>query len=424
VAEDGPDALLLDVSGCAHLFGGEEALLETISHAFDRLGLSAHIALAETRGAAWAMARYRAPQQGGPVRIAAGETRTALSPLPPAALRLGEEVTESLDRLGLKTIDALLALPRASLARRAGVLTVRRMDQALGAEPEPVCPAAPPPTYAVRQSLPEPLTTLDAVMAVLERLLRRLCQTLETRQEGLRGLRITLRRVDHSDAQTTVGLAKASRDLALILRLCETPVSALKSGFGFEQIRLQADPVEPLALYRQDSLAPADDGVAVPQQAALESLLSRLGGRLGFDNLLTLRLGDTHLPNQRNQWLPWGQSNCPPLAARPPKSAAQRRPLVLFPPEPLTPAQKGCPPAAFLWRRGSYTLASAQGPERIAPPWWDNAPAWRSGLRDYWQVQTAEGPRLWLFHLPQRAALLSGMGEQPTACWFVEGAFP
>lgn len=434
-ATDGPDGLLLDVTGCAHLFGGEESLLDQISTAISDRGIACRIALAETRGAAWALARFplRSRASGTPpVLVSPGQTRTALSGLSPAALRLDTETVDGLARLGMRTIGDLLDLPRASLARRFGVLTVRRLDQAMGSDPEPVCPVAPPPTYAVRQSLPDPLITLDAVQAVVHLLLERLCAQLAQRHEGLRGITITLRRADHSEVRLDVGLARPSRDCAMIERLCERPLSDVDAGFGIEHIRLQARHVEPLTLLRQAPLNltqkgdltqtgdPSVQEASCPAPGTLDVLLNRLGGRLGFDNLLSVRICNTHIPEHRQRLLSWGdptlQSPTPPLP-----SPAMPRPLLMFAPEPLHPRSEGRPPQTFEWRRKLYHLAQAHGPERISPQWWSSDPAWAGGLRDYWWIQTQEGPRLWIFHLPQRAAQSA---QTTLPAWSVHGEFP
>ena len=65
VAEEPPEALVIDLTGCAHLFGGEEALLEQVMGECAVLGLSVQGGIADTVGAAWALARYA----GGPVGV-------------------------------------------------------------------------------------------------------------------------------------------------------------------------------------------------------------------------------------------------------------------------------------------------------------------------------------------------------------------
>ena len=197
VSEEVPDGLMIDLTGCAHLFGGEVALMDVVETDCADLGLTVRMGIADTVGAAWALARFSGAGQGGTrsgddiaqearatrsraakrrhwerggaapgtqtppnrsARIAApGQTRTALAALPIAALRLEGETVATLNRLGLRQIGDLAGQPRAALARRFGGHLVRRLDQALGVAPEPVNPARAPDHFAVRLTLPEPV---------------------------------------------------------------------------------------------------------------------------------------------------------------------------------------------------------------------------------------------------------------------------
>src|SRR6478672_7380908 len=96
---DAPDGILLDVTGCAHLFGGEAALCRDLVERLARQGLQACAAVADTVGCAWAVARYgRAPV------VAKGGVQDALAPLPLGALRIDEETVAGLRQAGLKRI--------------------------------------------------------------------------------------------------------------------------------------------------------------------------------------------------------------------------------------------------------------------------------------------------------------------------------
>lgn len=419
---DGRDGLILDITGCAHLFGGERPLLEDLADRLDGLGLTSFCAIADTRGAAWGLARY-----GDGLRQAdPGKTREAVTLLPVAALRLDGQVLQDLDRLGLRSVGDLLALPRASLARRFGLATVRRLDQMLGVEPEPVSPAAPPLVRSARLSLPDPLVTTEAVLCGLDRLLERLLRRLEARGEGIRQMVVSIRRVDGSGDHAPLGLTRPSRDAALLRRLCEPVVSRWDAGFGIDRIGVEATLVEPLAPAGQQDLSAMPSAACDP--TTLEALWSRLGNRFGFEALLRLEVAETHSPERRTRLVPIavaGRSG----AGSPAGSGSgtgtgvgqaglvHPRPLRLFPPEAVqvNPEVPGRPPPVFDWRRTRFRVVRARGPERLTPEWWRSDPGWRGGLRDYWWVQTLEGPRLWMFHLPQ--------GQQ-NLMWFVHGEFP
>ncbi|HSF95951.1 MAG TPA: DNA polymerase Y family protein [Thermohalobaculum sp.] len=391
--------LILDATGCAHLFGGEAAMLAGLTAGLAAYGLTAHAAMADTRGAAWALAHHG--PAATPLIAPKGHTRDAIDALPVAALRLAPEAAEGLAALGLATIGDAARVPRGALARRFGLATLKRLDQALGAEPEPVAPDRAAPPFAVRLTLPEPIGLTDDLMAGLDRLLERLCQALEARQQGARALRLTMRRVDGADAHAQIALARPGRDPVRLSALFRPAVEKTEAGFGIDALRLEAtatEPLKPAQISRRSE----------PEKLA--DLLSRLGNRVGFDCLTRFLPAESHIPERAFTLAAaaWSQAEPFPHAGPP-------RPLTLFPPEPLevadTPAASL--PARFRWRGRWLTLTSAEGPERLAPEWWWDDPAWASGTRDYWRAATAEGPRLWLFHTPQAAC----------PGWWAQGAF-
>ena len=384
VASDGPDGLMADITGVAHLFGGEVELRADLHARLARAGLSVISAIAGTRGAAHALARH-----GGGI-IADGDLAQGMGRLPVSALRIDHATAEALTRVGLSQLRDLIAQPRAPLARRFGPALVLRLDQLLGHQPEPVAAAPEPPHFGVRMTLPEPIGLQSDVMAGLSRLLDRLCATLALHHHGARRLRLELRRVDHGTAQVEIGLARAMRDPIRMAALFAKGVDEVDAGFGIDAMRLSAPITEPMPPEQIGS------GPALRHDDALADLVSRLGNRIGFDRVLRMQPADSKIPERSFQLTAAAWSE--PVAAPPAYGPA--RPLTLFPPEPVSHAS-GHPPAQFRWRRMRFTTLRAHGPERIAPEWWFDDPAWRTGLRDYWRIETREGPRLWLFHTPQ-----------------------
>ncbi|MHA1569506.1 MAG: Y-family DNA polymerase, partial [Alphaproteobacteria bacterium] len=311
-ASAGDDTLTLDATGGAHLFGGEAAMLAAIAAALAVHCLTARPAIADTRGAAWALAHFGGPDGppppaqpprpttglapapsaagrgggagGGACNIAPrGQTRAAIAALPVAALRLDPEAARGLTALGLATIGDAARIPRGALARRFGLATLKRLDQALGAEPEPVAPDRPPATFAARLTLPEPIGHVADVMAGLEHLLARLCQALEAHQMGARALRLTVRRVDGADTGAGIALARPGRDPARISALFAPGVAGIEAGFGIDALRLEATAVEPM---RPAQLDHARDRAAGSENLA--DLLSRIGNRIGFENVIRI----------------------------------------------------------------------------------------------------------------------------------------
>lgn len=384
VGRDGADGLVLDVTGSIHLWGGEEAMCDDIRTRAARAGLSVSLGLADTRGGAWAFAHY-------------GGAGTTLEDLPVAALRLDAETVTGLQRLGLRTIGDLATAARAPLARRFGPELMLRLDQAMGRVFEPVAPEREPPSFVTRMSLPEPIGLAEDVMGITERLLVPLCDKLHRYEMGARRLILTLRRVDQGSQQVELRLAAPMRDPHRILPLFERGVGEVDAGFGIDQIRLEATQVEPLSGQQIGSVQTSPD--------RLDDLITRIGTRIGLDNVQRYLPADSHIPAR-------AFLIAPAAYTRPGSgwSTLRPRPLRLFPPEPIA-GHGPTPPDRFRWRRMTLTTGRAIGPERLAPEWWLEDDAWRTGLRDYWKVDTREGRRLWLFYTPRNHG------------WCVEGEF-
>lgn len=423
VGLEGEDGLILDVTGSTHLFGGELALLERLEERLGHAGLSVQLGLAETRGGAWALAHYAADKSVADRVVQPGESLAALGALPVAALRLEEKTVTGLLRLGVRNIEDLYALPRATLTRRFGLEPLMRLDQALGHREEAISPLSEPAHYGVRMSLPEPIGLTDDVMAVAEKLLDRLCDKLEQRGTGARVLQLTMRRLDQAACQVELRLARPMREAHRILPLFERGVGDVDAGFGIDMVRLEAVAVEPMV---EEQTVPAEmvgQGGKGVSSHPLDDLITRLGNRIGLEHVLRFLPADSHVPERSFSLQPaaWSEAvdDWPdegPVSGLP-------RPVRLFPPEPIVlplssdvDVSRREPPAHFRWRRMQLAVARARGPERIAPEWWWEDPAWRSGLRDYWWVETRQGWRLWLFHTPQNR--LSHLSS-----WFVQGEF-
>lgn len=446
VAEEPPDALTLDITGCAHLFGGEAAMVERIGAALEGMGLSVQAGLADTPGAAWALARHaggraatgrsgdaiqqearatrsraaarprHAPGPGAttfaPAIAAIGQTHSALTRLPVAALRLDPATVAELTRLGLRHVGDLTGQPRAALARRFGKGLVLRLDQALGSAPEPISPARPDTAFATRLSLPEPIGLEADMLAALDRLLPRLCEMLRDKRQGARILRLEAYRSDGQRQDITLTLARASHDPARIRPLLAMRLDQIDAGFGIDMFRLEALRTEPLHDKQSSGHLEAARAAAsrAARDTAIEDLTTRLGARIGMEAITRHHPGNSHIPEKAAQILAAAWSEPAPDWPAP----AAPRPALLWRPEPVTAPDTPHPPARFRWRRRDLALACAQGPERIAPEWWLDEPDWRSGTRDYWIVTTACGSRLWLY-FAHGAAMSRG--------WFCHGSF-
>ncbi|MBP7002417.1 DNA polymerase Y family protein [Amaricoccus sp.] len=448
IAVDPPESLALDISGCARLFGGEAGLLAAVAESAGDMALTARAGIADTLGGAWALARFvgaetgvrhagdaidqearatrsraqkRRWERGGPppppalppfpppTRIAPpDETYGHLATLPVGALRITPDAAEALRRLGLARIGDIAGLPRAQLARRFGPETLLRLDQALGRAPEPISPTSPDPILAVRLTLPEPVGLEADVLAAIDRLLPPLCERLRAACLGARRARLTLMRVDRAAEVIDVGLARPTDTPEAIRSLLALKLGGVDAGFGIEALRLEALATEPVLPRQQHALGGSPPEVA--QQKALDDLIGRLGARLGLDRVARLHPADSHIPEKGSTVM--AAAFAPPAGPWPRPPAP--RPAVMLRPEPVRPVDDARPPQRFVWRRREWRRAIAFGPERIAPEWWLDDPAWRAGPRDYWRVETTEGQRLWLYEVRSRA----GSGG-----WFAQGIF-
>lgn len=292
---DGADGLLLDVTGCAHLFGGENGLVRDLLRRVAAAGLSGRAALVATPGAAFALARFAAGRDGV-VAPAEEDLAALLAPLPLGALRLDGAAVEALARLGFRRVGDLYGRPRAPLAARFGMDLLRRLDTALGHAPVAVDYRFPPPVFCAERSLPEPVERVEDVLGLAVHLASPLARALERHGMGARRLDLALFRVDGQVTRLSIGTSRPIRDPQVVRRLFAEKVAALSGldpGFGFELVRLSVREAAPLATV-QEGLGAADGAGA----EALDALVDRLATRFGTDRVQRLVLQDRHVPEE------------------------------------------------------------------------------------------------------------------------------
>ena len=410
-----PHGLMLDITGAAHLFGGEETLHTDLVDRLQMQGFLARAAIADTPGAAAAVAHF-----GGPAVVPAGAAQTVLAPLPLAALRLDHETVFALERVGLKRIGQIIDAPRAPLAARFGRELLRRLDQALGVEEEAINPRRPIPALIAERRFAEPIVLEEDIAATLASLAGALAKQLEARGEGGRVFELALFRVDGAVSRTEVGTSRALRAPKLVRELFREKFAGLAeeidAGFGFDMVRLcilATAPADPSQIdLTGDSAGEAD----------LDQLIDRIGARLGPERVGRILAEDSHVPERatrmtdvREQRTERGGDPSSDICH---PSSVICRPLRLFekpePVEAIAEVPDG-PPVRFRWRRAVYHVARAEGPERIAAEWW------RDGndelTRDYFRVEDPSGHRFWLFR--------EGLFGRETAAprWYLHGVF-
>ena len=404
-AADPPDGVWIDATGCAHLHGGETAMLESLVRQLGRGGLQGRVAVADTPGAAHALARFG----GKPVVVVeVGQATDALALLPVAALRIDARTAGGLRRLGLDLVGQLEATPRAPLVRRFGTGLLSRLDQAMGRVREPIRPVLPLEVIAVRHDFVEPLCTAEAFAAVVLLLVGEACSLLEQRGAGARRLDLVFERVDATVQVVRVGTAQPTRDVRHLARLLDERIGQVDPGLGVEAMLLVLPLVEPLGHGQQAS------GL-VAAEADLSELVDRLLNRLGPGKVYRLQAVESDVPERSQRKI----SVFGPKGATSSTSPWPRPVRLLRRPEPVEALAMlpDHPPRAFTWRKVRHVITHADGPERIHGEWWRRSSE-GTAVRDYWAVENQQGRRFWLYR--QGDGVEAGTGALR---WFLHGFF-
>ena len=484
---EGSDGLWIDITGVAHLYGGEENLLDDLVQRLASFGVPSHAGLADTFGGAYALARFGIPGAGTWALAATGTGRAVLASFPVESLRIDAKSVLLLKRLGLRCIGQLYDLPRESLARRfrsrdvAGeVLT--RLDQMLGLRQEPCVPLAEPPVLSVRRAFAEPLLSGQAIETIAAELCEELSAHLKEKGRGVRSVRLSLYRADGTVAEVAISLRKPSRDGAHLMLLLKEKFDSIDAGFGIDLMVLD--------VLRARRVTDSQEGFSEDAGAGYDPgpLIDRLSNRLSADAVTILRFRESHIPERsevraaalaaftpppfiaercsastwgrpgggESQKLPVGTppatlsgipptpnpsprveggltyvppSYVPPWPYGPYGKGPRRPPFVFARPEPISVVAEipDGPPARFIWRRVERRVQRAEGPERIAPEWWRAIGVAqdqkRPRPRDYYDIEDETGARYWVF----RHGLYGGAEDESDnddpPRWFMHGLF-
>jgi protein ImuB len=400
VATDSPDGLILDISGCAHLWGGELPYLKTITARFRNGGYYVRAAIADTIGTAWAVARYGSNH---PI-VEPGAQTEALFPLPPAALRPDGATLQRLEKLGFRETGQLIRIPRSNLRRRFGDSLLTRLGQALGTEHETLQPVQSTPVYQERLPCLEPIRTAKGIEIALKRLLEMLCERFFREGKGMRTGVLQGYRIDGEIEQISIGTNRASRNAAHLFKLFELKIPEIEPALGIELFTLEATLVEDVSEIQE---ALWNTGSNNPK--AVAELLDNIAGKVGMQAIHRYLPQDYHWPERSVKEI-GNMEEQPETEWR----TDRPRPLHLLPePEPVEVmvALPDYPPLHFRYNGKIIRVAKADGPERIEQEWW-----LRTGPpRDYYRVEDENGARYWLFRL--------GLYGNKKPRWFLHGFF-
>jgi protein ImuB len=406
VAADPPDGLVINTTGADHLHGGEVAMLADMVERLGAAGFAARAVVAETWGAAHALARF-GPRQT--LVVPSGETAQAILPLPIAALRLPAVTIDSLRRLGFETIADLAGTPRASLALRFGPEPGRRLDQAFGRVSEPIEPIRPEEIVEVRRNFAEPIGAAETIARYTGKLVAELCASLETRGLGARRLDLLFFRVDNRIEAIRVGTAMPVRDTKRLTQLLADKIETIDPGFGIEQMRLAATAAEQLRAKQTIS------SLAEAPEPDVSDVIDILANRVGEDRLYRFAPVQSDVPERSVQRIapmsPDTGEGWPGHWPRPSRLLPQPE---LIETVALLPDH---PPVTFTWRGVRRRVKRADGPERVFGEWWKRD-AELAAVRDYFQVEDENGERYWVYRAGDGEDAATGSHK-----WFIHGIF-
>lgn len=402
VALDLPDGLILDISGCAHLWGGERAYLKDIVMRLRGSGYDVRAAIADTIGAACAISRFG---QVSPI-IESGQHINALLPLPAAALRLEPAVLGRLQKLGLYQIGSFINMQRSALRRRFGEDVLLKLAQAIGQAEEYIEPILTPEPWQERLPCMEPIRTRVGIEIAIKRLLETLCIRLQQDGKGIRTALLKCYRVDGKIQQIEIGTNRATHHTEHLFKLFELKISSIAPALGIELFILEALKTEEVSL-SQEALWADNPGLADEE---VSELLDRITAKVGPGTIHRF-LPDEHYWPER--------SIKPALTLQEPATTTWRcdkpRPVrLLSKPElvEVTAPIPDYPPLMFRYKDKVHHIRKADGPERIEREWWLES----GEHRDYYNVEDEDGKRYWLFRLGHYE-------ETEKKHWFLHGFF-
>ena len=415
VAVDGDEGLILDVSGCTHLWGGDIGYLNDITKKFQKYGYTVRVAIADTIGAAWAVSRYGNDE----LIIEPGQQSTALLNLPAAALRLDDETVERLNKLGLRQVRDFIGIPKAALRRRflnhgdtktqrdtKTVDIITRINQALGLEEEFIQSVHPPSPYQERLPCLEPIVTAAGIEIALQQLLATLCKRLKQEGKGIRKAVLKCYRLDGKIETIEIGTIRASHHAAHLFRLFELKISSIEPALGIELFLLDATKVEDHVSLQS---AIWNHGLRGLEDERISELLDRLSNKIGASSIRRYLPAEHYWPERsvkaalsldEEATTTWKVERPRPL-----QLLSRPEPIEVMAPIP------DYPPMNFRYKGKLHTITKADGPERIEQEWWMK----HGQHRDYYYVEDEEGCRYWLFRL--------GHYTDKSYKWFVHGFF-
>ena len=431
------NTLILDIKGCSHLFGGTANILKIINKNFKNIDITVFSSLGETSSIARLLVKFNLNKKiltdYDPTNniynittenleknyfetpsVITNKKHSPFKIIPIEALNLTPVETAEMKYLGIETIDDLQSIPDKALSIRFGPQIIKNLKQIIGIDPELTAYLQPKKLFSKSIKLPEPINVAFDIKKLLEKLIISVCNHLKVEYKSTRILKLDFYETDNNKQSIKIQTSESTSDSTKFIELLNLKVPLVKLESGIDLIRVSANEIEPLFPV-QKNLNLNVLKKSTPLQMILEKeeykdLISRLGNRLGFDNLIHFHPNESHIPEK--SFIKVSAAYCSPTLLWP--ISKFQRPTLIFKPEAIHIMEYKKIPKLFLWRGKKYNTIVSFGPERIAPEWWIDDFLWRTGLRDYWKIETTCGNRLWLFE---------AKGAEFKGGWFIHGTF-
>ncbi len=421
--------LVLNLKGCIHLFGNTENIIKRIHNHFKKINISISLSSGKNMPTVKALAKFNsneAIRKKSPIMTISHNNMNMnsnsithnnlnfLKKIPIEALELNNSENEELRYLGIETVHHLKNIPYKDLLTRFGPTLVEKLRKIIGVENELTVYIKLESAFSRSIKLPEPIGLISDIVKLFEKLTRSICKHLKDMNKGTSILNFQLHRVDHTKQLIQIKRSETTSKPENFIMLFKTKINQIKAGFGIDLIRVYADKIEnlyPLQDNLKINIIGKDNIInQIVEKEEYKNLISKLSNKIGFDSLIHLHPSQSHIPENISQKV--SAVYCPPKSFWP--TSLYERPLIMFKPEIIKTLKYKKFPKLFIWRKKQYNINVKFGPERIAAEWWLDNPQWRSGVRDYWKIETKCGTRLWLFE---------SKGAELDGGWYIHGNF-
>ena len=423
------DIIILNLKGCIHLFGNKTNIIKKIYNHFKKINISISFSSGKNKTATKALTKFNLDKvlkkKQAVITSQSDNIITDsnsifqndinfLKKIPIESLELNTSEKDELKYLGIETVHQLQSIPYKDLLTRFGPKLVEKLKKIIGNQNELTSYLKPESIFSRSIKLPEPISSITDIKKLFEKLTKIVCTQLQNMYKGTNILNFQIHRIDHTKQSIQLRTSKVTSKPENFIMLFVTKINQIDAGFGIDFVRVFTYKIEDLFPIQGNLQTDNTEENSIIHQILKKErykvLISKLSNRMGSDSLIHLYPSQSHIPENNVQKV--SAVYCSPQLSWP--ISLYERPLLMFKPEKIKAIEYKKFPKLFIWRKKQYTVNIRFGPERIAAEWWLDNPQWRTGLRDYWKVETKCGNRLWLFEA--KGAMLNGG-------WYIHGNF-